>query len=285
MYGHDILRITDPKYLRDLWLNDFAVRSLTPDEFTHIGKLCGALWLHSGDPAQPHAELTARTDASGVVIPGKCSDGFVDVLRVLRHANLCDILAREMWRKVRAAYNGPVNWVVGSDHAGATFSHSVAREFRAQHDFTEKGPDKTQLWKRFVIEPGEVVLQVEELMTTSGTLAAVRQGIRQGNPHLFAVTFAPVAAVLVHRSDVYEIEGHQLSRSCTMTSRCGIRPSARSARPVPNACGPSRIGQSSRGRSRDESWLKTSVIFAMADITEKNQLRRHAAATPLFCVS
>lgn len=195
MYGTDILAITDPKELCDLWPNDFAVRGVTVEEFRHIAELCGALWLHAGDPAAPHAELTS----------GKCSNGFVDVLRVLCHVNLCDILARELWRKVREVYTGPVDWVIGSDHAGAALSHSVAREFCAKHDFTEKGPEKTQLWKRFVIEPDEVVLQVEELMITSGTLTAVRQGIRQGNPH--PVTFAPVVGVLVHRSNVYEIEG------------------------------------------------------------------------------
>ena len=97
--------------------------------------------------------------------------------------------------------------IIGSDHAGADFSHDVARWFGAKHDFTEKsGPDgKQQVWKRFAIHEGESVLQVEELMTTAGTLMAVRDGIRKGNPS--PVTFAPVVGVLVHRSDVYEIEG------------------------------------------------------------------------------
>jgi hypothetical protein len=42
-------------------------------------------------------------------------------------------------------------------------------------------------------------------MTTAGTLMAVREGIRRGNPS--PVKFASVVGVLVHRSDVYEIEG------------------------------------------------------------------------------
>jgi len=167
--------------------------------------LCSALWLHSGDPKAPHAGLTS----------GKCSNGFVDVLRALRYTNVCDILAYHMTHAIEAKIDeltqadeetyDHTDWVVGSDHAGADFSHDVARWLGAQHDFTEKGPNKSQLWSRFQVEKGEVVLQVEELMTTSGTLMAVREGIRKGNPT--PVAFAPVVGTLVHRSDVYEIEG------------------------------------------------------------------------------
>lgn len=178
--------------------------TLTQDSITHILQLCDALWLHSGDPDAPHAELTS----------GKCSNGFVDVLRALRYTNVCNILAYHMVHAIEATLYGEnaprsasLEWVVGSDHAGAAFSHDVARWMGCQHDFTEKGgPDgKEQLWKRFAIREGEGILQVEELMTTAGTLMAVREGIRKGNPN--PVNFVPAVGVLVHRSDVYEIEG------------------------------------------------------------------------------
>ncbi len=184
--------------------------TLTQEGVTHILKLCEALWLHSGDPKDPHAELTG----------GERSNGFVDVLRALRYTNVCDILAYHMTHAIEAeldkiensedaltALYREIGWVVGSDHASADFSHDVARWLGCKHDFTEKGgPDgKQQGWKRFAIHPGESVLQVEELMATAGTLLAVREGIRTGNPN--PVAFAPVVGVLVHRSDVYEIEG------------------------------------------------------------------------------
>lgn len=95
-------------------------------------------------------------------------------------------------------------WVIGSEHAGATFSHSVALTLGSMHDFTEKGEEKTQVWKRFDIKPEEIVLQVEELITTTGTLQAVRDGIRRGNSS--PVTFAPVSLTLIHRSSIYEFE-------------------------------------------------------------------------------
>lgn len=192
----DIMAIKDVKELRELpWRDPDGRYFKTDEEICHVFRLCDALWLHSGNPRDPHAELTS----------GKCSNGFVDVSRTLRFTNLCELLAHKLWVKINEHYTGPVDWVIGSDHAAAIFSHSVATYFQCQHDFTEKGPNKTQLWKRLTIQKDEVVLQVEELMTTAKTLRAVREGIRKGNAFQ-PVTFAPLAAVLVHRSDVYEIE-------------------------------------------------------------------------------
>ena len=168
---------------------------LSPEEIRHIFETCDALWLHDGDMSKPHAELTS----------GKCSNGFVDVLRVLRYTNLCQILADQLVHRLHEQRGGIVDWVIGSDHAGATLSFAVAAHLNALHDFTEKGPDKAQIWKRFEVRPGEVVLQVEELVTTTGTLQAVRNGVRAGNPH--PVTFAPLTMCLVHRAPVYEFDG------------------------------------------------------------------------------
>lgn len=172
---------------------------LTKDALEHMLGLCGALWLHSGDPKDPHAELTS----------GKCSDGFVDTLRVICYTPISELLAYLLANKLRNGYERKVDWVIGSDHAGAAFSRDVAREFGAKHDFTEKGEGKSQLWKRLKIKEGEIVLQVEELMTTSLTFQEVRKGIREGNDGVH-VTFAPVAGVLIHRSDVWKIEDTQI---------------------------------------------------------------------------
>ncbi len=175
------------------------------EDVTRILEQRDALWIHSGNPKDPHAELTS----------GKCSDGFVDVLRALRYTDDCMLLAEGLVTLLRKNYSGPVDWVVGSDHAGAALSHSVAILFHAKHDFTEKKEElgdgemvKEQLWRRFEIKPGDMVLQVEDLITTTGTLLRVRQGIRAGNHS--SVRFVPFSLVLVHRSDVYEIEGEPI---------------------------------------------------------------------------
>jgi orotate phosphoribosyltransferase len=181
--------------LRDLSWLAHPHTSTTSEQFRGFLEEADALWMHSGNSSDPHAELTS----------GKCSNGFVDVLRALRFSDFCLRMAHELAFKIREEYKGPIDWVVGSDHAGAVFSQNVAICLQAQHDFTEKGEGKSQNWRRFKIQPGEVVLQVEELMTTALTFQEVRRGIIRGNDGI-PVTFAPVAGVLVHRSDVYEVE-------------------------------------------------------------------------------
>lgn len=170
------------------------IQPVSEEQFKEFLETAEAFWMHSGNPQNPHVELTA----------GEHSDGFVDVLRALRFSNFCFAMAREMACKIRECYPGRIDWVIGSDHAGATFSQNVAIWLEAKHDFTEKGSGKEQVWKRFKIANHEVVVQIEELMTTALTFKEVRDGIRKGNDG--PVTFAPVAGVLVHRSDVWDIE-------------------------------------------------------------------------------
>lgn len=180
--------------LRRLRAIDFR-RSLTQDEFDHVFKTCGALWLHSGDPKDPHAELTS----------GKCSNGFVNTLAVLRYTNLCELMADQVVRMIQSKIRSmPFEWIIGSDHASAVFSYEVARRLGKQYDFTEKGPDNTQVWKRFSIHPTERVLQVEELVTTTATLKRVRMGVSSGNST--SVNFAPLVFTLVHRSKEYSFD-------------------------------------------------------------------------------
>ena len=194
----DVTQLMDMNLQQLLRLRAENLRTyLDPSSFDHIFKQCDALWQHSGNPEDPHAELTS----------GMCSDGFVDVLRVLNHTTLCEIMAAQIADRILDFYPGKrlPGWVIGSDHAGATLSFEVARQLGLRHDFTEKGEGKSQVWKRFVIEPEEMVVQVEELVTTALTLNKVREGIRLGNP--MPVTFAPFVMTLVHRSNETHFEG------------------------------------------------------------------------------
>ena len=177
---------------------------MTPDGVSNVLRLCEALWRHPGDSNAPHAVLTS----------GKHSNGFVDTLRALSYTHVCSLLAYHLVRKIEEYEDEQmdtnpdlplgIHWVVGSDHAGAVFSHDVARWLGARHDFTEKGPNGSQIWKRLTIESFEKVLQVEELVTTCGTLHAVRQGLTDGGKR--KVSFKPYAATLIHRSDQYHVD-------------------------------------------------------------------------------
>jgi hypothetical protein len=191
----NVLTLTRADELRRVRPDDFVRGEVTAEEFDHMLRLVDGLWQHNGDPSAPHAELTS----------GNCSDGFVNALRLLKYPNISMILAAQMARIYRASGRPDPDWVIGSDHAGATFSQNVAFHLGAKHEFTEKGPNKSQLWMRETIEPGEAVLQVEELITTLTTLRAVNDGIVSGNA--YPVTFVDQSMTLVHRSPTYKFNG------------------------------------------------------------------------------
>ncbi len=187
---------TDKQKIIDYAPRAFKGSILSPEEILEWFDVLDAGWMHSGDPKDPHAELSS----------GKCSNGFFDCMRVLCWPNLCEILACQLVKKLRA--EGAVNevdWVIGSSYAAITFSYEVARVLRVIHGFTEKDPivvptdpkRKGMLWRRMTIPKGETVLQMEELVTTSRTFKEVRRAIESGNSE--PVNFIPTVGALVHR--------------------------------------------------------------------------------------
>jgi len=162
---------------------------LTQEEIIEIFEEHDAIWLHDGNPKKPHAELTS----------GKCSNGYFNCSKVLCYPWLAGILARQLVQDLGYDYLQGVNWVIGSPYAAITFSYEVARILGAAHGFPEKDSDdpKKLVWKRWQIPKGARVLQVEELITTSGTTLAVRQAIEEGNSE--RVEFLSPIGALVHR--------------------------------------------------------------------------------------
>ena len=86
------------KKLREVSWTDFTNRRMTGEELREILETADALWLHSGNSAAPHAELTS----------GNCSNGFVDVLRALRFSNVCYAAAQALAKSIRDVYKGTI---------------------------------------------------------------------------------------------------------------------------------------------------------------------------------
>lgn len=170
---------------------DFDDKVIPEDQILSWFNLTDAMWVHDGDPKKPHAELTS----------GLCSNGFFDCLRVICYPTLNEILAQQLARRLKAEGVESVDWVIGSPYAAITFSYEVAKALGAVHMFAEKDPTdstgKRMLWKRLTIPKGANVLQVEELITTSGTFREVRRAVEEGNPE--SVNFLPFVGTLVHR--------------------------------------------------------------------------------------
>jgi len=204
----EVLAMQGVKDLLSLSLDSFSGRRMAQAEFEHISALCGSTWKYSGDPRRAHAILTS----------GKHSDGFIDTLAMLTFPSVCNIMAGELVKCLAdAAPTIDPNWVVGSDHASAVFSAMVAFRMqgilgRPRYDFAEKGKDEVandiQRWERFAIGRDDLVMNVEELVSTSTTFMRVRAAIQRFHP--YPVKFMPIVAVLVNRTGVTEIEGNKL---------------------------------------------------------------------------
>ncbi len=180
------LRLINPR--------DYDYKTITPEEILSWFANEDAFWAYEGNPSskKAHAELTS----------GLCSNGFFDCLQILRYPNIAEILGQQLARHL--AQNGwlsleQVDWVVSSAYAAITFGHEVAKALGAIFMNTEKDPKdpKKQIWQRMAIPAGVHVLQVEELVTTSGTFQEVERAVNEGNKE--TVSFWSPVGVLVHR--------------------------------------------------------------------------------------
>ncbi len=162
---------------------------LTQEEIIGIFEEYDAVWLHDGNSAKPHAELTS----------GKCSNGYFNCSKVLCYPAIAELFARHLVQKLGKYITRRAGWVIGSPYAGITFSYEAAKLLGAAHGFTEKDPKdpKKMLWKRWQIPKGSEVLQIEELITTLKTAMSVREAAEKGNKE--EIKFMPVIGTLVHR--------------------------------------------------------------------------------------
>lgn len=163
----------------------------------HLEK-ADVFWLYTGEPRKdaPHALLTS----------GKHSDGYVNVGQVLkerpdvRRAFIKGILAA-----LRKEWSGNIDRVVGADTSSTDLAEGIASIAGADHIRmlkTEDSEGKRQVWyaKNTPLHNGEIVLHIEELVTTSSSALQVREGIRRANPEVI-VNFVPYLPVVVERSD------------------------------------------------------------------------------------
>ncbi|MBU1256074.1 hypothetical protein KKA49_00095 [Patescibacteria group bacterium] len=152
---------------------------------------CNAVWIHDGNSKKPHAELTS----------GLCSNGYFNCSEVLKYPYLNENLAQELVRKLKQNGVNKVDWTIGSPYSAITFSYEVAKAIGAVHAFTEKDPTdqkgKRMIWRRMTIPAGATILQIEELVTTSGTFKEVRRAVEEGNTE--PVNFLPEIGILIHR--------------------------------------------------------------------------------------
>lgn len=175
--------------------------SLSNEEIEAIFAACQAGWKH---PDLEHAAKSVEHPEIAHVRlrSGLHSGVYFNCPVVLERTNLCGIMGMQIVHRLSQAGVSPegFQWVVGSATAATGLSYEVARILGKKWHPLIKHPDresKKQLWEKKVIPPGEVVMDVEDLTTTTETPLRVREAIREGNPH--PVEFFQVIPVLLYR--------------------------------------------------------------------------------------
>lgn len=156
-----------------------------------------ALWIHSGNETDPHAELTS----------GKHSDGFFNSTLVCEDAGLLrrgagDLVAQLGEQGVRTV---DIDRVVGPAMGAITLAHEVAARIESLFAYTEKEgdpPNRRMVFRKSKIQSGESVLPVEDVLTTGGSVELAISAIEQAGG-----TVLPYILVLVNRSGLTEVHG------------------------------------------------------------------------------
>lgn len=167
-----------------------------------------ALWIHDGNPKRPHALLTS----------GKHSNGFFNSELVMEDSCLLDEACRDLVELLvlRGMHPGAVDRVVGPAMGAITLAHDISRHIslaRSQvrsclRAYTEKetaGARKTMVFRRTTIHPTELVLLVEDVLTTGESVELTEIAVAAANGYVFSLV-----AVLVNRSGRTQIGGKKI---------------------------------------------------------------------------
>lgn len=177
----------------DGWIDEYRTR--------------GALWLHTGNPEQPHALLTSEKHSNGffnselvMEDPSLLSDACFDLVKLLAQRGL--------------SLDG-VDRVVGPAMGAITMAHEVslhvghARGYTCLRAYTEKetGDDGKvrMVFTRTAIRPDERILLVEDVLTTGESVDLAADAVVSANGIVL-----PFVAVLVNRSGLTEVNGKKI---------------------------------------------------------------------------
>lgn len=151
-------------------------------------------WVYRGLIDEPHAILTS----------GKHSDGYFNVSQATSYSNVCKYLGTFLKQKFDECINlAVVDAVVSSSYAALPIGMELARQLRTMFVFTEKVGEE-QVWTgRFELPDDILLLHVEDLITTMGTVEKVQKAVKAANPKVQFVRKGGknVVMTVVHRPE------------------------------------------------------------------------------------
>jgi len=159
----------------------------------------GGLWIHNGNPGQPHALLAS----------GRHSDTFFNSGLLTWDPMLVRQAATELVVKadIYADSNIVPNIVIGPALGAITLAHELGALLDAKTVFSEKVDDEPGVKRvmditRVILEEGWLALCCEDVLTRGTTILATFEALKK-----MGVNIMPYVLVLVNRSGETEMAG------------------------------------------------------------------------------
>lgn len=175
----------------------FSPKVLNGEEVRMCLEGADAFWVYDGKPSahRSHALLTSGKHSNGYVNVGAALKEFVGFRRAIAHTLITELL--KVW-------DGRFTHVVGADTSSTDLAGDIAKIAKANHIRMvkyEDGEGRKQVWRpdNKPLRGDDLILHVEELITTSFSAFHVREGIRRHNPE--PIHFVPFLPTVVDRSD------------------------------------------------------------------------------------
>lgn len=116
---------------------------------------------------------------------GRHSNRYLQCAKIFRHPKYSEELCAALAEKF--AGDG-VQIVIGPAMGAVQMAYEVSRALNCENFFTERGDDgKMALRRGFVVEPGQKVLVVEDVVTTGGSVREVIELVRAAGGEVVGV--------------------------------------------------------------------------------------------------
>lgn len=133
-------------------------------------------------------------DATGAYLRGHFlltsglhSPEYLQCARVLQHPRHAEHFGKLLARELQNIAGGNVAVVASPALGGLIIGHEVARALGARFIFTERDADgKMTLRRGFMVEPGEIAVVVEDVVTTGGSTREVVERLRDAGANVLA---------------------------------------------------------------------------------------------------